>query len=68
LREIKLIRELGEKKGLRKGYTVRKSKTAKIILDTYGNYLGMGRGCLVLKNEKEWKRGDTLWQKWSWER
>jgi CRISPR-associated protein Cas1 len=36
---------------------VRKSKTAKIILDTYGNYLGMGRGCLVLKNEKGKEEG-----------
>ena len=36
---------------------MRKSKTAKIILDTYGNYLGMGRGCLVLKNEKGVEEG-----------
>ena len=49
--------ELGEKRGLRKGYTMRKSKTVKIILDTYGNYLGMGRGCLVLKNEKGVEEG-----------
>jgi CRISPR-associated protein Cas1 len=49
--------ELGEKRELRKGYTVRKSKTAKIVLDTYGNYLGMGRGCLVLKNEKGVEEG-----------
>jgi hypothetical protein len=36
---------------------VRKSRTAKIVLDTYGNYLGMGRGCLVLKNEKGKEEG-----------
>ena len=33
---------------------MRKNKTIKIILDTYGNYLGMEKGCIVLRD----KNGD----------
>ena len=33
---------------------MRKNKNIKIVLDTYGNYLGMEKGCIVLRD----KNGD----------
>ena len=31
---------------------MRKNKDINIILDTYGNYLGMEKGCIVLRDKK----------------
>lgn len=31
---------------------MRRKKDIKINLDTYGNYLGMERGCIVLRDKK----------------